>query len=213
MKEKHSAPFDHSSPNESGGTKRHLQGRHLQMIAIGGTIGTGLFLKSGSVIIEAGPLGALFAYLIAGLAVFCVVMSLGEMATLFPVSGSFNEYAERFVDSSLGFTAGWTYCIQWIVTLPIEVTAAAGLLKFWFPNVDAWYFIIGVSAILLALNLFTVKAYGETEYWLSVIKILAIVVFIITGFVVIFRDSLFSFKSYHEPAPMVRYLIVDQDTR
>jgi amino acid permease len=78
-------------------------------IAIGGTIGTGLFLKSGGMIIDAGPLGALFAYIIAGCAVYCVVMSLGEMATLFPVSGSFNHYAERFVDPALGFTAGWSY--------------------------------------------------------------------------------------------------------
>ena len=161
------------------GTKRHLQGRHLQMIAIGGTIGTGLFLKSGDVVRDAGPLGALASYLIAGIAVFCVVMSLGEMATLFPISGSFNAYAERFVDPSLGFTAGWTYCIQWIFTLPAEVAAATILLAYWWPDVNPWFFTFGISVILLALNLFTVKAYGETEYWLSIIKVLAIVIFII----------------------------------
>ena len=187
--------------NNEEGTKRHLQGRHLQMIAIGGTIGTGLFLKSGDIVRDAGPIGALISYLIAGLSVFCVVMSLGEMATLFPISGSFNAYAERFVDPALGFTSGWTYAIQWIFTLPIEVTAAAGLLMFWFPDVNHWYFVAVISAILLALNLFTVKAYGETEYWLSIIKVLAIIVVIIVGFVIIFRDSLYTFKTYNDPGP------------
>ena len=93
------------------------------MIAIGGTIGTGLFLKSGNIIESAGPVGALIAYLLAGLSVFCVVMSLGEMATLFPISGSFNAYAERFVDPALGFTAGWTYVFQWIIVTLLEKLA------------------------------------------------------------------------------------------
>ena len=178
------SPLPQQQPADSG-TKRHLQGRHLQMIAIGGTIGTGLFLKSGSVIIAAGPLGALIAYMIAGLAVFCVVMSLGEMATLFPISGSFNAFAERFVDPALGFNAGWTYCFGWIMTLPVEVLAGASLLGYWFPDVNQWYFISVMIVVLVSLNLFTVKSYGETEYWLSIVKVLAIILFIIVGFVVL----------------------------
>ncbi|KAJ3301820.1 hypothetical protein HDV03_000287 [Kappamyces sp. JEL0829] len=184
---------------DQSGVKRSLQGRHLQMIAIGGTIGTGLFLKSGSMILDAGPLGALFAYLIAGIAVFCVVMSLGEMATLIPISGSFNSYAERFVDPALGFTAGWSYCYQWIMTLPVEVQACSFFLQYWFKDVNEWYFIIVIILVLLALNVFTVKGYGETEYWLSLLKVLAIVVFIIVGVYVIFRDNMW-FNTYSQPA-------------
>jgi lysine-specific permease len=98
-------------PDGSGGsgTLRKLEVRHLQMIAIGASIGTGLFLASGATIARAGALGALVAYLIAGICVYFVVHSLGEMATLIPTSGSFNEYASRFVDPALGFTSGWIY--------------------------------------------------------------------------------------------------------
>lgn len=143
------------------GTHRQLEGRHLQMIAIGGTIGTGLFVNSGDLIAKAGALGALLAYLIAGISVFCVVMSLGEMATLIPVSGSFNAYAERFVDPALGFTSGWTYWFQWVMTLPIELQACASFLQFWLPGVSIWYWYMGILAILLVVNLFSVKGYGE----------------------------------------------------
>ncbi|KAJ3301819.1 hypothetical protein HDV03_000286 [Kappamyces sp. JEL0829] len=188
------------------GTKRHLQSRHLQMIAIGGTIGTGLFIKSGSLITTAGPFGALLAYLIAGISVFCVVMSLGEMAALFPVSGSFNAYSERFVDPALGFTSGWSYWFQWVLTLPVEVLVAADLLGFWIPQLKGDATLRGVViavllTILLALNLISVKGYGETEYWLSILKVLAIVIFIFTGIILVFSNHYFDFSNWGKPDP------------
>ncbi|KAJ3220676.1 hypothetical protein HK099_004101, partial [Clydaea vesicula] len=97
------------------GTARKLENRHLTMIAIGGTIGTGLFLNSGALMSTVGAIGLLLAYLISGTAVYFVVSSLGEMATLIPISGSFNSYASRFVDPALGFTSGWNYFFSWII--------------------------------------------------------------------------------------------------
>lgn len=133
--------------------------------------------------------------------VFCVVMSLGEMATLIPISGSFNSYAARFVDPALGFTSGWTYWFQWVMSLPLELMAATSFLNYWMPNVNQ-YFLFGLLlTILLGLNLFSVKGYGETEYWLSLTKVLAIILFIVAGFVIVFRDNLgFSSWSVGTPA-------------
>ncbi|RKO89982.1 amino acid permease/ SLC12A domain-containing protein [Blyttiomyces helicus] len=156
------------------------------MIAIGGTIGTGLFLASGQSIAAAGPLGALIAYIISGIMVFFVVSALGEMATYMPISGSFNAYASRFVSPSLGFTAGWTYWFQWALTLPAELTAAALIISFWIsedkvPNYAWWIILI---AILFALNMVGVAIYGEIEYVMSFIKVIAVVFFIIMGILI-----------------------------
>jgi lysine-specific permease len=186
------------------GTKRHLEERHLRMIAIGGTIGTGLFIKSGSLIVNSGPLGGLVSYIIAGLSVFCVVMALGEMAALFPISGSFSSYSERFVDPALGFTAGWSYWLNWVMTLPVEVLVATDLLGFWFPQLKedaaARAFTIGALLfVLLALNLISVKGFGETEYWLSMLKIVAIVAFICIGVVLVFTNELYTFENWKDP--------------
>ncbi|RKO91678.1 amino acid permease/ SLC12A domain-containing protein [Blyttiomyces helicus] len=156
------------------------------MIAIGGTIGTGLFLSSGGAIATAGPLGALIAYAISGLMVYFVVSALGEMATFMPISGSFNAYATRFVSPALGFTAGWTYWASWALTVPIELTAAAFVLGFWVspdsvPNY-AWWIILIV--LLFALNMAGVALYGEMEYVMAFVKVLAIIFFIIVGILV-----------------------------
>ncbi|KAI8897997.1 amino acid permease/ SLC12A domain-containing protein [Globomyces pollinis-pini] len=177
------------------GTKRKLQSRHIQMIAIGGTIGTGLFIGSGKTLAAVGPLGTLIAYLIAGAAVFCVVMSLGEMATMIPVTGSFNEYAARFHSPALGFTSGWAYWFNWAMTLPIELQACGMFLAYWFPNVPQIWFYMIVLVSLLLINLFTVKGFGEVEYWLSLIKVLAIVIFIFVGVYVIVGQNV-GFSNY-----------------
>ncbi|KAI8897999.1 lysine-specific permease [Globomyces pollinis-pini] len=180
----------------SGGTKRKLKSRHIQMIAIGGTIGTGLFFGSGQTLKAIGPLGTLGSFLIAGLTVFCMVMSLGEMATLIPVTGSFNEYAARFHSPALGFAAGWAYWFNWAMTLPIELQACGIFLSYWFPNVPPVLFYMAILLTLLLINLFTVAGFGEVEYWLSWIKIMAIIVFIFVGFYVIFGQNL-GFSQYN----------------
>ncbi|KAG0936984.1 hypothetical protein G6F57_007685 [Rhizopus arrhizus] len=153
------------------GTQRGLSARHIQMISLGGAIGTGLFLSSGTNIAQAGPAGALIAY--------CV----GEMATFMPVSGSFNHYATRFVEPSLGFALGWNYWFS-SVTIAAELSAAATIIKFWghiMPD-PAWSTIFLV--VIVAINFLGVRIYGELEYWFALIKILIVLVFIIIGILV-----------------------------
>lgn len=110
--------------------KRVLKTRHLSMIALGGSIGTGLFVASGSAIATAGPGGAIVAYIAIGLMVFFLMTSLGEMATYSPVSGSFSEYASRFVDPALGFALGWNYWLNWAITLAVDVSTTAIVMHF-----------------------------------------------------------------------------------
>ncbi|TPX51614.1 hypothetical protein SeLEV6574_g00174 [Synchytrium endobioticum] len=167
--------------NAAPQVKRALQARHLQMIALGGTIGTGLFVASGSAIVSAGPAGALLSYVIVGMLVYGVVTALGEMATLFPISGSFNVYASRFVDKSLGFTMGWNYWASWAVTIPAELSAGGIVMSYWAPDVPNWAWALIFITILTAVNYVGVRSFGELEYWFSLLKVLAIIVFIIIG--------------------------------
>jgi len=151
------------------------------MIAIGGAIGTGLFLASGGAIAQAGPGGAMLAYAVMGLAVYCMMQSLGEMATQLPIAGSFEAYAERFVDPSLGFTLGWNYWFSWSVTLAAELVAGSLIVKFWFPGSSATLWAMGFMALLLALNLLSVRAYAEAEYWFASIKVSTVLIFVFVG--------------------------------
>jgi lysine-specific permease len=164
---------------------RSIGSRQLSMIAIGGAIGTGLFFASGSAIAHAGPGGAVLAYAIMGMAVFCMMQSLGEMATQLPVRGSFETYAERFVDSSFAFAVGWNYWFSWAITLAAELVAGALIVKFWFPNSDSGMWAALFLAFLLALNLLSVRAYAEAEYWFSSIKVGTVVIFLVVGVLMI----------------------------
>ncbi|KAI8923841.1 amino acid permease-domain-containing protein [Entophlyctis helioformis] len=168
-------------PPPSTTTKRRLQARHLQMIAIGGTIGTGLYVGSGATIAAAGPLGALVAYLIVGVLVYFITTSLGELAAHIPVSGSFSSYAGRFVDPALSFALGWNYWLQWSISLPSELAAAGIIMSFWAPNIPAWVWSAAILLLLVLVHLHGVDGFGESEYWLSAIKVAAIVVFIALG--------------------------------
>ena len=169
--------------------KRKLDARHVEMIAIGGTIGTGLFMASGVNIAHAGPVGALIGYAIGGLIVYSVVTSLGEMATLIPISGSFNEYGRRFVDPAFGFAMGWNYWMNWAFTLPIETTALAAALNFWVQDsFPSWAMSLVITVFLFLVNCIGVRAYGEIEFVLSIMKILAICVFIVAGIAIVIKD-------------------------
>ncbi len=160
---------------------RGIGSRQLGMIAIGGAIGTGLFFASGSAISQAGPGGAMLAYAIMGFAVYCMMQSLGEMATQLPIRGSFEAYAERFVDPSLGFAVGWNYWFSWAITLAAELVAGSLIVKFWFPHSNSTFWAIGFFTVLLALNLLSVKAYAEAEYWFSSIKVATVLIFLMVG--------------------------------
>ena len=165
--------------------KRTIGTRQLSMIAIGGAIGTGLFFASGAAIAQAGPGGALLAYATMGVAVYCMMQSLGEMATQLPIPGSFEAYAERFVDPSLGFAAGWNYWFSWAVTLAAELVAGALIVQFWFPHSNSMYWAMGFFTVLLALNLLSVKAYAEAEYWFAGIKVVTVIIFVAVGILMI----------------------------
>jgi len=175
------------------GLKRDMKSRHLMMISIGGTIGTGLFLGSGQTISQAGPLGAVLAYLVGGFIMYMVLLCLGELTVAMPVSGSFQSYASRFISPGAGFTTGWLYWINWAICIAADFTAAGIIMNNWFPQVDIWIW-CGIFAIMLALlNIISVKAYGEAEFWFASIKVAAILAFIVAGSGLIFGFSDHSF--------------------
>lgn len=174
-----------NASGEAGSVKRSLQTRHLSMIALGGSIGTGLFVTSGSTIATAGPGGALLAYMAIGIMVYFLMTSLGEMATYMPVSGSFAEYATRFVDPAAGFALGWNYWFNWAITLAVDISTTAILMHFWLPHVPGWLFSVGFLALIFILNVISVKAFGETEYWLAMIKVITVLVFLAVGLLTI----------------------------
>ncbi|MCI1694203.1 MAG: amino acid permease [Aneurinibacillus aneurinilyticus] len=157
----------------------------MTMIAIGGSIGTGLFLASGATINSAGPGGALVAYLAISIMVYFLMTSLGEMATLLPVSGSFSTYATRFVDPALGFALGWNYWYNWAVTIAVEIAAGALIMKFWFPDSSSLLWSVLFLGIMFGLNFLSVKGYGEGEYWFALIKVISIIAFIVIGLAMI----------------------------
>lgn len=171
---------------EKKGLKRDMKSRHLMMISIGGTIGTGLFMGSGQTISQAGPLGAILAYLVGGFIMYMVLLCLAELTVAMPVSGSFQSYASRFISPGAGFTTGWLYWINWAICIAADFTAAGIIMNNWFPQVETWIW-CGIFAIALALlNIISVKAYGEAEFWFASIKVAAIVGFIIAGAGLIF---------------------------
>ncbi|MFE4241859.1 amino acid permease [Peribacillus butanolivorans] len=185
--------------NQEPTVKRNLKARHMTMIAIGGSIGTGLFLASGTTIQSAGPGGALAAYACIGIMVYFLMTSLGEMATYMPVSGSFSSYATRFVDPAFGFALGWNYWFNWAVTLAVEIAAAAIIMKFWLPEVPSIIWSALFLGLVFMLNALSIKSYGESEYWFSLIKVVAIIFFIIIGLLTIlgvFGGEVIGFENF-----------------
>jgi lysine-specific permease len=174
-----------SNSSDDQQLKKGLKSRHMSMIAIGGSIGTGIFLASGAAIQEAGPGGALVAYMAIGMMVYFLMTSLGEMAAYMPVSGSFSTYASRFVDPALGFAMGWNYWYNWAITIAVELSAGALIMKYWFPDVPGVIWSAIFLALMLGLNLLSVKGYGESEYWFSFIKVSTVIIFLVIGFLMI----------------------------
>ncbi|KAI8896485.1 amino acid permease/ SLC12A domain-containing protein [Globomyces pollinis-pini] len=161
--------------------QRALTSRHIQMIAIGGTIGTGFFIGSGATIALAGPLGALIGFSIVSLMVYSVMTSLGELATHLPVSGSFTTFATKYVDPALGAALGYNYWIQWAISLPSELNAVGIIMAFWTPSVPSVAYSASILTILVLINTRSVKGFGEVEFWLSLLKVVTIILFIISG--------------------------------
>lgn len=173
-----------TSTVDANALHRGLTLRHILFIALGSAIGTGLFYGSASAIELAGP-SVLLAYLIGGAAVFMVMRAMGEMALAHPVAGSFSEYATIYLGRGAGFITGWTFAIEMALVAIADVTAFAVYMKFWFPGTPSWIWITSVLLIILAINFAKVKAFGETEFWLTVIKVTAIIAMIVGGIILL----------------------------
>ncbi|KAK9322789.1 amino acid permease-domain-containing protein [Lipomyces orientalis] len=164
---------------------RCLKGRHLQMIAIGGSIGTGLFINSGKALSNGGPASLLIAFLLIGVMLYIVVHALGELAVVFPVAGSFATYSTRFIDPAWGFAMGWNYAMQWLVVFPLELVAASITLQYWHVPVNNAVWIAIFWTLIIVINFFGVKGYGEAEFIFSLVKVVSVVGFIILGIILV----------------------------
>ncbi|CAI5014108.1 BTE_HP_G0191910.mRNA.1.CDS.1 [Saccharomyces cerevisiae] len=164
--------------------KHHLKNRHLQMIAIGGAIGTGLLVGSGTALRTGGPASLMIGWGSTGTMIYAMVMALGELAVIFPISGGFTTYATRFIDESFGYANNFNYMLQWLVTLPLEIVSASITVNFW--GTDPKYrdgFVALFWLAIVIINMFGVKGYGEAEFVFSFIKVITVVGFIILGII------------------------------
>ncbi|OIW34245.1 hypothetical protein CONLIGDRAFT_626305 [Coniochaeta ligniaria NRRL 30616] len=186
-----SEPYDSNGLESQHGTAQNvlhqdLKGRHMQMIAIGGAIGAGLFVNSGSAFTTGGPGSVLLGFMIVGFMIYLVMQALAELAVMYPVNGAFNMYICRFVDPSWGFACGWQYAISWLTVLPFEISAACNIIHFWPDsegiNNAAW--IVPLLVALIVIQFFGVRGYGEVEFALSLMKITACIGFMILGIII-----------------------------
>lgn len=164
---------------------RRLKNRHLQMIAIGGSIGTGLFVGSGSALSTGGPAGIVIAWVVTATSVYTTMQGLGELCTAFPISGGFNIYATRFIEPSFGFAIGWNYFMQFFVLLPLELVAASISIKYWNDTLNPDIFVAVFWVTVFAITMMGVKWYGEAEFVFCLIKVITVIGFIILGVVLI----------------------------
>ena len=171
-------------PQTAPDLSRNLKNRHIQLIAIGGTIGVGLFLGSAKAIHNAGP-GLLLAYAAGGVAIFFIMRALGELLTYRPVAGSFATYADEFCGPFAGFVTGWSYWFMWILTAMAELTAIGIYVRYWLPEVPQWLPALIALVVLYGTNLLAVRVFGELEFWFALIKVVTIVALIAVGFFVI----------------------------
>ncbi|WP_445116196.1 amino acid permease [Acinetobacter sp. WZC-1] len=185
--------------NSTAPLKRAMSTRHLIMLSLGGAIGTGLFLGSGEVIAQTGPIGAIIAYMLGGLIAYMVMLCLGELAVHMPVSGSFGSYANQFIGPATGYMVTWLYWLTWTATLGTEFTAAALLMQEWFPQISVWLWTLIFAAIIFVLNINSTRLFAESEFWLSLVKVITVISFIVLGFMAIL--GLLSFEGY-QSAPL-----------
>lgn len=177
--------FQNPEDEGAGGLKRQLKNRHVQMIALGGSIGTGLLIGSGGALHSGGPAALLISYGVTSIMVLFVVYSLGELCCAFPVNGAFSTYANMFVDESWAFAVGWNYAIMWLFVLPLELVAATMCVTYWNDDINPASWVAIFYVFVLLVNIFGVKYYGEAEVVLTLVKLMAIVGFIIMGVVLV----------------------------
>ncbi|WVW84490.1 hypothetical protein I302_106524 [Kwoniella bestiolae CBS 10118] len=191
------------------GLKRSLKSRHLAMISIGGVIGTGLFLGTGSALAHGGPLGLFMGYALMGSICYSVMISLGEMISFLPIPGGHIKLAERFVDPALAFTMGWNYWYNWVIILPAELSAAAVLINLWNKTINNALWISICLIVVVVINLFGAGVYGECEFWFASIKVLTITGLIILGIIITAGGGpdhkSIGFQYWRDPGPFVQY--------
>ncbi|MFD7687865.1 amino acid permease [Streptomyces sp. NPDC059781] len=164
--------------------KRDLKSRHIQMIAIGGAIGTGLFYGSGSAVATAGP-AIIITYVVASVAIYFVMRALGEMSVAEPVSGAYISYANRYIHRFAGFLNGWNAFIFLLATTAAELNALGRYVQYWFPAVPIWATAAVAVTVMFVVNVVGVKFYGEAEFWFAIIKVVAIIALILFGFAMV----------------------------
>lgn len=172
------------SKGEGEQLSRGLKNRHVQLIALGGTIGTGLFLGAGQSIQLAGP-AIIFSYIIAGIACFLLMRALGELLISDVDSNSFVHFIKKYMGDRAHFVIGWTYWTCWIAIAMAEVTASGLYIQYWFPKMPVWLTGLIILVVLFLINIFAVAAFGETEFWFAMIKVVAIIALIVVGIVLV----------------------------
>ncbi|OLL21892.1 Proline-specific permease [Neolecta irregularis DAH-3] len=195
-----------------GEVQRELKARHVQFIALGGTIGTGLFVGSAKSLANAGPLSALLAYTFMGVLIYFIMQSLGEIVTYLPLPGAVPSLAVRYIDEAWGFAQGWLYWFSFGVTAAAEITAAALVIDFWDTEhkVNVAVYITILYIVIIGLNLLGVEMYGETEFWFASIKIVTIVGLLLLSFIVCLggnpKHDRIGFRYWRSPGAMHEYL-------
>ncbi|KAM0195722.1 hypothetical protein ACHAPA_006581 [Fusarium lateritium] len=186
---------------------RDMKPRHLNMIAIGGSIGAGFFVGSGGALQTGGPGSLTIGFLIMGVMIFNVVYALGELAVMYPVSGGFYTYANRFVDPSWGFAMGWNYVMQWAFVLPLELTVCGTVIQYWAPDTSVAIWVSVFLAVIVLVNIFGTLGYAEEEFWAALLKLSATVIFMIIAVVLVcgggpsngIYDEYWGAKLWHNP--------------
>ena len=167
--------------------RKSLKNRHIQLIALGGAIGTGLFYGSSESIQLAGP-AILLAYLIGGLAIFLIVRALSEMAVEDPKAGAFSYYATQYWSKRAGFISGWNYWFNYVLVAMVELAVVGSFVNYWFPNIPKWVSAAVFLVAIAALNLMGVNKFGEFEFWFAIIKIVAVLAMILGGLYVVIAN-------------------------
>lgn len=209
-KDLHLTPNDDVETGSANGLERTMGSRHLQFIAIGGTIGTGLFIGTGSALSTAGPVSLLIAFLFVGSVVYSIMVSIAEMATYIPVAGSFTAYATRFVDPTLGFAMGWIYWFSWSITYALELTAAGLIIQWWNESLSVGIWIAVFWVVFSGLNFLPVRWFAELEMWFSSIKVITIIGFIIFSICInagVGDEGYIGFKYWKEPGPFAASMV------
>ena len=180
------AQEDVVNSGSDGVLEKNMESRHLNCIAVGGAIGTGLLISSGSALSDGGPTSMLIGWGILAVTLFCVINAIGELTILFPAEGGFYAMANRFIDQNVGYACGMLYALQWVVVLPLELTAIAQTIQYWDGNIfdidtsnAVWISVF--FGIIIIINLFGTKAYSEEEFFSAIVKLAVIILFIIAG--------------------------------